>query len=79
MIDSEGNACLIDFGLAIFSVKASFGVTSLRSGNPNWLAPELKSDDEFGSPRPTTQSDIYSFGCIFLEVSIVRSCSPSKN
>lgn len=41
-------------------------------GAIRWLAPELIDPDQFNldSTRPTARSDIYSLGCLCLEVSI---------
>ncbi|KAG1782946.1 kinase-like protein [Suillus placidus] len=43
--------------------------TSTLKGNMRWMAPELLVEQEDGSsPRPSKQSDIYSFGGIILQV-----------
>lgn len=44
---------------------------SSRGGNEQWLAPEVIYPEAFGltSNRPMYASDIYSFGCLWIEVS----------
>ena len=71
LIDDEGKACLCDFGLS--SIAAEFQgtsyLTSTIGGNVRWAAPELYRINEDDSiPTVTTQSDIYSFGSVVLEV-----------
>lgn len=55
-----------DFGLAVFA-EARSARGSMRGGATAWLAPEL-FDEEVMDPRPTAPSDIYSFGCVIVEV-----------
>ena len=67
-IDSDFGVRLADFGLAVFS-EAEGARGSLRGGATPWLSPELldpEEDEEEG--RPTYASDIYSFGCVMIEV-----------
>jgi serine/threonine protein kinase len=66
---------LSDFGLSVMVVEfmASSYYTSAFSGTVRWIAPELVAlpEEEDTITIPTTQSDIYSFGCVMLQVSIV--------
>ena len=66
LLDDDLNARVSDFGLAIV---AEDYVTQTSTGGraPNWLAPELI--DQFQSSQPSKPSDIYSFGCVCIEVS----------
>ena len=66
LLDDDLNARVSDFGLAIV---AEDYVTQTSTGGraPNWLAPELI--DQFQSSQPSKASDIYSFGCVCIEVS----------
>jgi len=61
---------LSDFGLSVVVVEfmASSNYTSVFSGTVRWIAPELVAvpDEEDTITIPTTQSDIYSFGCVML-------------
>ncbi|KAK7691906.1 hypothetical protein QCA50_005311 [Cerrena zonata] len=66
LINDKGDACIGDFGLAVFADKWSLCPTSQHAGNPSWQAPELCNN----SVRPTYQSDVYSVACICLELYI---------
>ncbi|KAG0703881.1 kinase-like domain-containing protein, partial [Suillus ampliporus] len=73
LIHGDGTACIADFGLSLMysevigASQASW--TSTLKGNMRWMAPELLVEQEDGSsPRPSEQSDIYSFGGIMLQV-----------
>ncbi|KAG1726257.1 kinase-like domain-containing protein [Suillus paluster] len=71
LIGSDGTAYLADFGLSGTLTKLP-GMTylakmSCRPGAVRWTAPELFSEEESDSAI-TTQSDIYSFGGIILQV-----------
>jgi serine/threonine protein kinase len=74
VIDRNGIAVLADFGLSVALVEADRSYyNSYSVGAVRWLAPELASVDHenVGNadfPKPTRQSDIFSLGCIMLEV-----------
>jgi len=64
LFDSRGNAVISDFGLAkivqLSGVSSSLGVV----GTPAYRAPELWR----GTPPASSATDIYSLGCIFVEM-----------
>ncbi|KAG1873826.1 kinase-like domain-containing protein [Suillus subluteus] len=71
LIDNDRKAYLADFGLS-GTFKKSTGMTYLAKmtchpGAVRWAAPELLSGEEPASAA-TTQSDMYSFGNIMLQV-----------
>ncbi|KAG1792058.1 kinase-like domain-containing protein [Suillus plorans] len=72
-INDLGRACVADFGMAAllleFSSESYF--SSSIGGAVRWIGPELfqvpdDSSDSVGFP--STQGDVYSFGCIMLQV-----------
>ena len=60
----------------MFAHETSQRLGSLRggAGNEQWLAPELLVPSLFGTEpsRPTFASDLYSYGCVVVEVRIFR-------
>ncbi|KAF9238959.1 kinase-like protein, partial [Melanogaster broomeanus] len=79
LIDDKGRACITDFGLSVLLTELgrSTFVTSVQAkGTLRWAAPEnlyldiQSPGDKEAVPKvsPTTQSDIYSFGRIMLQV-----------
>ncbi|TDL24383.1 kinase-like protein [Rickenella mellea] len=71
-VTSTRTACLGDFGLSSFrdSQESTLGATTGNTtGTLRWQAPELfDSLDDGGTTRPSQESDIYSFGCVCLEL-----------
>ena len=70
LIDGSGNPCLIDFGLATVVGDAELQLTTTavnHNFNPRWHAPEVIGIDR-DPGRPTTKSDIYSFGSLVFFV-----------
>jgi serine/threonine protein kinase len=68
LIDENGNAFVADHGILIFCAELH-GTSYIRS-NVRWAAPEnfqVPEDDE-SMNSPQLASDIYSFGCIMLQV-----------
>ncbi|KAG1770269.1 kinase-like domain-containing protein [Suillus occidentalis] len=66
LIDSQGKACLTDFGLS--TVCGGLVQSAEYTGNPGavrWAAPEFFIGD---GQHSTFDSDIYSFGSIMLQV-----------
>lgn len=71
LINTEGMACLVDFGLSTvmggLEGRSSIAPLSHRPGAIRWTAPELLGDPEI-SYSPTPTSDIYSFGSVMLQI-----------
>ena len=68
LISDYHQAQITDFGLArILDVR---GFTTMTFRNIRYAAPELRPDEDVDmlSVRPTTQSDIFSLGILFLQV-----------
>lgn len=79
-MDDSGNLRLADFGLSMVVAESgnqTFG--SVQTGNTRWMAPEFLdfdfsvNDSEDGGEskillKPTKPGDIYSFGCVMLQV-----------
>ncbi|TDL20527.1 kinase-like protein [Rickenella mellea] len=64
-------ACLGDFGLSRFrdSHESTLGATSGHStGTLRWQAPELFVNVDGRTARPSAESDVYSIGCVCLEL-----------
>jgi serine/threonine protein kinase len=72
LIDKGGNARLIDFGLSSFIRplldQSHLVVTSIRAGAIRYAAPELVTSDDVRG-LSLEKIDIYSFGCVMLQVS----------
>ncbi|KAI6012235.1 kinase-like domain-containing protein [Pisolithus marmoratus] len=79
LISDAGTALITDFGLSTVIEELSLTESGLRAarltgssghrGSTRWMAPELfiaLVEDEV--PRITTESDVYAFGCVCLEV-----------
>ncbi|TDL13627.1 kinase-like protein, partial [Rickenella mellea] len=70
-------ACLADFGLTYFRDSSNSASTSLSTGTLRWQAPELFERSADGQTQhPSEKSDIYSFGCVCLE--LMTGCHPFK-
>ncbi|KAG2033523.1 kinase-like domain-containing protein [Suillus americanus] len=68
LVDSSGNPCLTDFGLATIEGEGELQLNSTtreRSFNSRWRAPEVIGL-EYDPERPTFMSDIYSFGGVMF-------------
>ncbi|KAG2140916.1 kinase-like domain-containing protein [Suillus bovinus] len=71
LIDRQGEPLLADFGLSILGVELTGNsyLTSCKPGNVRWAAPELLIPLQDGSPcRACEKSDIYSVGCVMMQV-----------
>lgn len=74
-IDNSMSASIIGFGVSIEDIE--FDCTSMAGGSMRWRAPELLSptmeDSGDFTPVLTSACDIFSFGSITLQVSILAS------
>ncbi|KAG0701064.1 kinase-like protein [Suillus ampliporus] len=68
LINENDNACVADHGILTFCSELH-GTSYIRS-NVRWAAPENFNvpEDEETTSSPQLASDIYSFGCIMLQV-----------
>ncbi|CAL1702395.1 unnamed protein product [Somion occarium] len=76
LVDDYMHIRLADFGLAFFADSTTATLGSHVGGAARWMAPELLKS----SQRATYASDIYSFGCLCVEVltrKVPFSCVPS--
>ena len=66
LIDTNGNARIVDFGLSTVARDIhSFDSTSEQRGvTPRWASPEILKGDKFHS----TESDVFAFGMVMIEV-----------
>ncbi|KAJ7305459.1 kinase-like domain-containing protein [Mycena albidolilacea] len=67
IIDHDGRARLVDFGLATFVDSETSLKSSTRGGIPRWMAPELLLAQE-GAFRRTPAFDVWAFGCVSCEI-----------
>ncbi|KAF9221082.1 kinase-like protein [Gyrodon lividus] len=80
LVSDTGHALISDFGLSNVveelsltdaSLRAAQLGTSLLAGSTRWMAPELilaLVEDDGVPPLVTTESDVFSFACVCLEV-----------
>ncbi|KAG2070497.1 kinase-like protein [Suillus decipiens] len=68
LMDLDGNAHVADHG--ILAMCSELSGTSYIRNNVRWAAPELFEvpENEESSNPPLPASDIYSFGCIMLQI-----------
>jgi len=70
LIDSSGNPCLTDFGLATVAEdpELKWNTTTVgRNFDARWRAPEIVGIDT-DPGMPTFESDMYSFGSVMFFV-----------
>lgn len=63
LLDVNYNACLADFGLARLTEHNQAAATTMLAGTLGYMAPELPQ-----TGRATTQTDVYSFGVLIVEM-----------
>ncbi|KAF9456085.1 kinase-like domain-containing protein, partial [Collybia nuda] len=71
LVDNEGNTLLCDFGVSLIvgDINDSFYETSSQQKyNIAWSAPEILFPGDSSPARPTTFSDMYSFGSVMLQI-----------
>ncbi|KAG2140936.1 kinase-like domain-containing protein [Suillus bovinus] len=71
LINSDDKLCLADFGLSmILAQSGNPTFNSCHAGNVRWMAPEMVAlPDSEGEPtKPTKPADVYSHGCIMLQL-----------
>ena len=71
LMNDKGVVQLTDFGLSLIADATSYNYASHHGGGAiAWTAPELLDPDRYGltTRRATLSSDVYSFGCICVEV-----------
>jgi len=70
LIISDGELSLADFGLSmILAESQNCTFNSCHAGNVRWMAPEtLAMPKEGGVTMRTKAADIYSYGCIMLQL-----------
>jgi serine/threonine protein kinase len=80
LVDDSGKLYIADFGISVFLAEADNATfNSMHPGNTRWMAPELfmssldeedsEEDSEIQLPQKLTKAgDIYSFGCMMLQV-----------
>ncbi|KAI0070448.1 kinase-like protein [Panus rudis PR-1116 ss-1] len=80
LIDKDDSALLTDFGMAKFADVNAMTENSNRSeGASRWLPPELLPLEYTDVPaRPTPKADVYSFGCLWLELHTRRPPYPDS-
>jgi serine/threonine-protein kinase len=73
MIADDGNAYLIDFGIAKASQPFAFGWFPPRMGTPEYMSPEQTNGD-----RVDARTDIYGLGVVLYEIVTGRRPSPAE-
>jgi calcium-dependent protein kinase len=66
MVDGNGEARLIDFGLATETNSPNY--LYVRCGTPGFVAPEIIGIRDTGSAKMSTISDVFSVGAIFYQM-----------
>jgi hypothetical protein len=74
LVNSDGTACLADFGLTDFIETLGKHSASHYQGSTRWLAPELIHPDGFALEKfqKTRATDMYAFAYVCLEVGTMK-------
>ena len=79
LLDQGWHVQLSDFGLACYEEDINLTGQTSHAWNMRWSAPELLDPpDSLGAdeePRPDGRSDIFSFGCLCIEVRFFIVCA----
>lgn len=75
LLDQDCHVLLADFGLSQYvDATQVAGPSSARQGCTRWMAPELHFPEKYNLPFCRTfASDVYSFGCVCIEIYTQRS------
>ncbi|KAG2088080.1 kinase-like domain-containing protein [Suillus discolor] len=70
LMSADGKLHLADFGLSTIPSEARNSTfSSCHPGNVRWMAPEMLAIPEQGEVAiPTKAADVYSYGCIMLQL-----------
>ncbi|KIK35701.1 hypothetical protein CY34DRAFT_32641, partial [Suillus luteus UH-Slu-Lm8-n1] len=71
LVSGDGRLCLADYGLSmILAESGNPTFNSCHGGNVRWMPPEAIQLGDAGEEenKPTKAWDIYSFGCIMMQV-----------
>jgi calcium-dependent protein kinase len=66
MVDLNGEAKIIDFGLATDTNESSY--LYVRCGTPGFVAPEIITIRDVDNAKMSTISDVFSAGAIFYQL-----------
>ncbi|KAG8704588.1 hypothetical protein FRC08_002163 [Ceratobasidium sp. 394] len=69
-IAEGGRAKIGEFGLSSLTWSFALLAPSIsHAGSSRWMSPELiKFNPDLGTPVPTTASDMWALGCVFMEI-----------
>lgn len=70
LIGGNRKLCLADFGFSmVLAESGNPTFNSCHAGNVRWMAPEILLVSPQGeSSKPSKPADVYSYGCIVLQV-----------
>jgi serine/threonine protein kinase len=63
LVDTRGNACLVDFGIALVLGRKRITKFGTNIGTPEYMSPEQIKAADIGY-----RTDVYSFGCVLYEM-----------
>ncbi|KAG2053223.1 kinase-like protein [Suillus hirtellus] len=68
LMSADGKLHLANFGLSMILSEAQNSFSSCHLENVRWMAPEILAIPEQGVAKPTKAADVYSCGCIMLQL-----------